>query len=404
MGVAGREIAVVGAGVGGLAAALALARRGARVTVFEAAPALGEVGAGLQIGPNSVAVLEALGLRDAAEAVASLPEAIELRDGLTGPRGRPPAARSGQRGALRAALLAVSSRRSARRAGAGRGGGGRDDAHGNRGRWRRRGRRRVAARPWRGAERGGRGGGGRGRRALETAIGAVRRRGAAVRRARGLARTGGDREAGSGALPERRLRQHGARAARRDLSAAQRVAVELRRGRGARGLGRGGLDGAGRSRRAAPGLCGLVRGGDDAARRGRGDLPLGAVRSSAAGRTGSAGGWPCSATPATRCCRSSRRARRWRSRTPGCSRRPWTRRPDLPRGSTAYEARRKPRATRVQRAAARNGRALPPGAAGPARRRASGSARRVGGRARSAAGTVRLALRRGCGGGASTAD
>lgn len=86
MALRGREIAVVGAGIGGLSAALALAQRGAQVTVYETAPALGEVGAGLQVGPNSVAVLEALGLRDAAEAVASLPEAIELRDGLTGRR------------------------------------------------------------------------------------------------------------------------------------------------------------------------------------------------------------------------------------------------------------------------------------------------------------------------------
>lgn len=76
----GREIAVVGAGIGGLAAAVALANRRARVRVFEAAPALGEVGAGLQIAPNGVAVLEALGLRAAAERVASRPEAIELRD------------------------------------------------------------------------------------------------------------------------------------------------------------------------------------------------------------------------------------------------------------------------------------------------------------------------------------
>lgn len=76
----GRQVAVVGAGIGGLAAAIALAGRRARVRVFEAAPALGEVGAGLQIAPNGVAVLEALGLRDAAEQVASRPEAIELRD------------------------------------------------------------------------------------------------------------------------------------------------------------------------------------------------------------------------------------------------------------------------------------------------------------------------------------
>ena len=64
----GQEIAVVGAGIGGLAAATALAQRRARVRVFEQAPALGEVGAGIQVAPNGVAVLEALGLRDAAEA------------------------------------------------------------------------------------------------------------------------------------------------------------------------------------------------------------------------------------------------------------------------------------------------------------------------------------------------
>ncbi len=80
MALTDRDIAVIGAGVGGLAAALALRLRGARVTVFEAATELAEIGAGVQIGPNGVAVLEALGVRDAAEAVASLPRAIELRD------------------------------------------------------------------------------------------------------------------------------------------------------------------------------------------------------------------------------------------------------------------------------------------------------------------------------------
>lgn len=81
MAVAERSVAIVGAGVGGLAAAIALARREAQVTVLEQAPALGEVGAGLQIGPNGVAALEALGLRPAAEAVATNPRAVELRDG-----------------------------------------------------------------------------------------------------------------------------------------------------------------------------------------------------------------------------------------------------------------------------------------------------------------------------------
>lgn len=80
MRLAGRAIAVVGAGIGGLAAATALAQRGASVAVYEQAPALTEVGAGLQVAPNGVAVLEALGLRDAAETVASLPDAVELHD------------------------------------------------------------------------------------------------------------------------------------------------------------------------------------------------------------------------------------------------------------------------------------------------------------------------------------
>ncbi len=80
MNLAGREIAVIGAGIGGLAAAIALAQRRARVCVLEQAPALTEVGAGIQIAPNGVAVLEALGLRDSAEVCASLPEAVELRD------------------------------------------------------------------------------------------------------------------------------------------------------------------------------------------------------------------------------------------------------------------------------------------------------------------------------------
>lgn len=102
MAIRGRAVAVVGAGVAGLAAAIALAQRGADITVLEAAPELGEVGAGLQIGPNSVAVLEALGLRDAVEAAASWPEAIEIRDGPGGagivrlPLGRACVARYGR--------------------------------------------------------------------------------------------------------------------------------------------------------------------------------------------------------------------------------------------------------------------------------------------------------------------
>lgn len=62
MSLEGRRIAVIGAGIGGLAAARALALRGAEVTVLEQAEAIREVGAGLQISPNGAAVLRGMGL------------------------------------------------------------------------------------------------------------------------------------------------------------------------------------------------------------------------------------------------------------------------------------------------------------------------------------------------------
>ncbi len=58
------RVAIVGAGIGGLAAATALRQRGIEVEVFERSARLEEVGAGLQIGPNGVKVLRALGLED----------------------------------------------------------------------------------------------------------------------------------------------------------------------------------------------------------------------------------------------------------------------------------------------------------------------------------------------------
>lgn len=84
MSLEGRTVAVVGGGVGGLAAALALAQRGADVTVWERAGELGEVGAGLQLGPNAVAVIEALGVAAMLRSRASLPAAIELREHRAG--------------------------------------------------------------------------------------------------------------------------------------------------------------------------------------------------------------------------------------------------------------------------------------------------------------------------------
>jgi len=58
------RVAIVGAGIGGLAAAVALRQRGFEVALYERAEKLEEVGAGLQIGPNGVKVLRALGLED----------------------------------------------------------------------------------------------------------------------------------------------------------------------------------------------------------------------------------------------------------------------------------------------------------------------------------------------------
>ena len=55
------SVIVAGAGIGGIAAALSLSQLGLRVTVLEQAPELGEIGAGLQLGPNAFAALDALG-------------------------------------------------------------------------------------------------------------------------------------------------------------------------------------------------------------------------------------------------------------------------------------------------------------------------------------------------------
>ena len=62
MDIAREHVVVVGAGIGGLAAAVLLARAGASVTLLERAPAVGAVGAGILLQPNGLAVLTGLGL------------------------------------------------------------------------------------------------------------------------------------------------------------------------------------------------------------------------------------------------------------------------------------------------------------------------------------------------------
>ncbi|MEO9685068.1 MAG: FAD-dependent monooxygenase [Tateyamaria sp.] len=75
---------VVGGGIGGLACGIALALRGWRVSVLEQAPALIEIGAGLQISPNGFKVLQALGVTKGMQATLFEPEAMEMRMGRSG--------------------------------------------------------------------------------------------------------------------------------------------------------------------------------------------------------------------------------------------------------------------------------------------------------------------------------
>ena len=78
------NIAIVGGGIGGLAAALALTRRGIEVAVYEQAPELRELGAGVQISANGTRVLHALGLKEALERVQVLPAGKAIRLWNTG--------------------------------------------------------------------------------------------------------------------------------------------------------------------------------------------------------------------------------------------------------------------------------------------------------------------------------
>ncbi len=79
-----QNITILGGGIGGLTASIALAQRGAQVTVLEQAEAITEVGAGLQISPNGYRVLAALGLGARAQEMGLRSSGVWLRDGLTG--------------------------------------------------------------------------------------------------------------------------------------------------------------------------------------------------------------------------------------------------------------------------------------------------------------------------------
>lgn len=77
-----RHMIVVGGGIGGLAAALALARLGIRITLLEQAAHIGEIGAGIQLGPNAFAALDALGVGDAARRRAVFTDELIMMDAV----------------------------------------------------------------------------------------------------------------------------------------------------------------------------------------------------------------------------------------------------------------------------------------------------------------------------------
>ncbi|AKJ28701.1 salicylate hydroxylase [Caldimonas brevitalea] len=75
-------VLVAGGGIGGIAAALALARRGHPVKVLEQSAQLGEVGAGMQLGPNAFAAFDALGIGEMARAQAVYTDEMVMHDAL----------------------------------------------------------------------------------------------------------------------------------------------------------------------------------------------------------------------------------------------------------------------------------------------------------------------------------
>ena len=77
-----QHILVVGGGIGGLAAALALARLGLRVTLLEQAAEIGEIGAGIQLGPNAFAALDALGVGENARGRAVFTDELIMMDAV----------------------------------------------------------------------------------------------------------------------------------------------------------------------------------------------------------------------------------------------------------------------------------------------------------------------------------
>ncbi|WP_167044290.1 FAD-dependent monooxygenase [Salinibacterium sp. ZJ454] len=77
------EVLVVGGGIGGLATAFVLRRSGVTVTLVERAAEFGEVGAGLQLGPNATRILDDWGLLENVKAIGVVPHNLVVRDAIT---------------------------------------------------------------------------------------------------------------------------------------------------------------------------------------------------------------------------------------------------------------------------------------------------------------------------------
>jgi 2-polyprenyl-6-methoxyphenol hydroxylase-like FAD-dependent oxidoreductase len=81
--VSARSVLIAGGGIGGLAAALGLAQKGIRSILLEKATALGEIGAGIQLGPNAFHAFDYLGVGEAARGMAVYIDQLRLMDALS---------------------------------------------------------------------------------------------------------------------------------------------------------------------------------------------------------------------------------------------------------------------------------------------------------------------------------
>jgi salicylate hydroxylase len=79
-----QQVLIAGGGIGGLAAAMASSRAGWDVRLYERAAEFSEVGAGIQIGPNVVKVLQGWGLEAGLARVAAFPQRLQVRDAVSG--------------------------------------------------------------------------------------------------------------------------------------------------------------------------------------------------------------------------------------------------------------------------------------------------------------------------------